>query len=58
MVTIEGDTVRCSECGATYKVRVFAIGACIRCGSSRLNIDVVEPVRVPSVRQFECAAVC
>lgn len=56
--TVEGDTVRCSECGTTYQIRVFAVGSCPRCGSLRLNIDQIEPMPVPTVRQFECRAVC
>jgi Zn finger protein HypA/HybF involved in hydrogenase expression len=52
MIAIEGDTVRCSECGQTYTTRVFAVGVCVRCGSRRLNSELIEPVRVPSVRQF------
>lgn len=58
MIATEGETVRCSTCGAVYTVRVFAIGSCVRCGSRRLNVDVIEPVPTPAVRQFECQPCC
>lgn len=58
MVAGEGETVRCGECGQTYAVRIFAIGVCVRCGSRRLNIDVIEPTPVPAVRQFEPCMAC
>lgn len=58
MVVVEDGPVRCSECGTTYSGRVLALGSCPRCGSRRLNVDLIEPVAVPSVRQFEPCMAC
>lgn len=57
MVVTEDGPVRCSECGTVYQIRIFAVGLCMRCGSRRLNINVIEPANMPPpVRQFEAVA--
>lgn len=60
MVAGEGETIRCGECGQTYAVRVFAIGLCVRCGSRRLNSDMIEPANtnVKQVHGIDVRVLC